>query len=116
MAISAAAVKVAAKAAVAVLTDPEARRKVIIVAVAPLAGAILIISLFFYILTMPLQMLGDFFLGNDYDTVRGVRIEHGYDQYIDTTDEDWLNSIGISYEGIEFTDGATPVMYYAHFP
>jgi len=115
MAISAAAVKVAAKAAVAVLTDPEARRKVIIVAIAPLAGAILIISLFFYILTMPLQLLGDFFSGNDYDTVRGVRIEHGYDQYIDPTDPDWLNSAGVSYEGIEFTDGATPVVYYAQF-
>ena len=115
MAISAAAVKVAAKAAVAVLTDPEARRKVIIVAVAPLAALILLISLFFYILTMPLQLLGDFFSGNDYDTVRGVRIEHGYDQYIDPTDPDWLNSAGVSYEGIEFSDGATPVVYYAQF-
>jgi hypothetical protein len=113
MAIDPATLKLAAKAAVSVLTDEDKRRKVIIIAVAPLAAFILIVSLFFYILTMPLRFLGDFFSGSDYDTVREVRVEHGYDQYIDPTDEDWI--LGESYEGVTFTDGNTAVVYYSQF-
>jgi hypothetical protein len=115
MAIDPATLKLAAKAAVSVLTDEDKRRKVIMVAIAPLAAFILVISMFFYILTMPLQWLGNFFFGNDYNTVREVRVEHGYDQYIDPTDEDWLNGSGVSYEGVTFTDGNTTVVYYSQF-
>jgi hypothetical protein len=115
MAIDPATLKLAAKAAVSVLTDEDKRRKVIMIAVAPLAAFILIVSLFFYILTMPLQWLGNFFFGNDYDTVREVRVEHGYDQYIDPADEDYLLGSGVSYEGVTFEDGATPVVYYSQF-
>jgi hypothetical protein len=110
-----ATIKLAVKAAVSVLTDEDKRRKLIIAAVAPLAAAILLISLFFYILTMPLQLLGNFFSDNSYDTVRELRAEHGYDQYIDPTDEDWLNADGVSCEGVTFTDGNTAVVYYSQF-
>jgi hypothetical protein len=113
MAVDPATLKLAAKAAVSVLTDEDARRKVMIVAVAPLAAFVLLVGLFFYVLTMPLQILGDFFTGSDYDAVRELRIEHGYDQYIDPTDEDWIASDGVSYEGITFTDGNTEVVYYS---
>ncbi|MDR0818356.1 MAG: C39 family peptidase [Oscillospiraceae bacterium] len=105
--------KVAAKAAVAILTDEETRRKFIILAVAPLAGFILVVSLFFYILTMPLRTLGDFFFGSDYDTVRNVRVENGYDQYVDPTGEDYLSGSGLDFSGVSFTDGATEVQYYS---
>jgi hypothetical protein len=113
LAIDPATLTTAAKAAASILTDEDKRRKVIMLAVAPLAAFILIVSLFFYILTMPLRLLGDFFFGSDYDTVREVRVENGYDQYIDPTDEDWLNSEGVSYEGVTFGDGNTPVVYYS---
>ena len=102
----------AVKAATKVLTDECTRKKVIAIALAPLVGFILIISLFFYILTMPFKWLGDLFGGNDYDTVVDVRNEHGYDQYIADTDQDWLDSDGVSYEGVQFTDGSIPVVYY----
>jgi hypothetical protein len=113
LAIDPATIKLAAKAAASVLTDEDKRRKVIMLAVAPLAAFVLIVSLFFYILTMPLRLLGDFFFGSDYDTVREVRVENGYDQYIDPADEDWLNSEGVSYEGVTFEDGNTSVVYYS---
>ena len=38
----------AAKAAASILTDEETRKKVLIIAVAPVAGLILLISLFLY--------------------------------------------------------------------
>jgi hypothetical protein len=111
MAINPATLRLAVKAAVSVMTDEDKRRKVIMIAVVPLAAFTLLVSLFFYILTMPLQLLGSFFTGSDYDAVRAVRAEHGYDQYLDPTGEDWLNG-GVSYAGVTFTDGATAVVYY----
>ena len=103
----------AAKAAATILTDEETRRKILIIAIAPLAGLILLISLFFYILTMPFQFLSNFFSGNSLDTVQEVRIEHGYDQYLDPLDADYINSEGVDFTGISFTDGATEVYYYS---
>jgi hypothetical protein len=44
MAIDPATLKLAAKAAVSVLTDEDKRRKVIMIAIAPLAAFILIVS------------------------------------------------------------------------
>jgi hypothetical protein len=113
LAVTPATLKLAVKAATAVLTDEDARRRVIIIAITPLIAFILIVSLFFYILTMPLQWLGNFFFGNDYDTVRSVRVEHGYDQYVAPDSEDYLNSVGLNYSGVSFTDGATVVHYYS---
>jgi len=112
LAVDPATVKLAIKAATTILTDEKARQKVIIIAIAPLAAFILIVCLFFHILTMPLQWLSNFFFGNDYDTVRAVRVEHGYDQYVDPNSEDYLNGVGLDYSGVSFTDGATTVHYY----
>ncbi|MDR2089115.1 MAG: C39 family peptidase [Clostridiales Family XIII bacterium] len=108
-------VGLAAKAAVSVLSDEDARRNVIAIAVAPLAAFVLIVALFFHVLTMPLQLLDDFFSGSGRDAVRFVRAEHGYDQYIDPSDPDRPDGNGVSYEGVTFTDGATPVLYYNQF-
>ena len=112
MAVDPATIKLAVKAATTVLTDEKARQKIIIIAIAPLAAFILIVCLFFHILTMPLQWLSNLFFGNDYDTVRSVRVEHGYDQYVDPDSEDYLNGVGVSYEGVTFADGNTAVVYF----
>lgn len=105
--------RLAARLALAALTEEDARRRLVIAACAPLAGFILLVGLFFYILTMPLQLLGDFFAGAEYDTVRGVRVEHGYDQYIGPSDADYLAGEGIDFSGVTFTDGATPIQYFS---
>ena len=112
MAIDPATLKLAAKAATAVLTDENARRKVLIIAITPLAAFILIVSLFFYIITMPLQWLGNFFFGSNHQKVLEVRAETGYDQYVYPTDESYLESAGQDFSGVTFTDGATEVHYY----
>ena len=78
-----------------------------------MAGLVLLISMFFYMLTMPLQMLGNFFFGDNMATVREVRVNNGYDQYLDPTDTDYLASEGMDYSGVSFTDGATEVHYYS---
>jgi hypothetical protein len=80
---------------------------------APAVAVILVLCMFFYILTMPLHWLSNFFFGSDHDKVCEVRIEHGYDQYIDPTDEDYINSDGMDFSGVDFTDGETVVHYYS---
>jgi len=113
MAVDPVTVARAAKAAVSVITDEEKRRKVIIMVVAPLAGLIILISLFFYIMTMPYQWLTNFFTGNSLDAAHKARVENGYDQYIDPSDADYLASDGVDFSRIVFTDGATEVHYYS---
>jgi len=113
MAIDPATLKVAAKAAVTVLTDEEARRKVILAIVIPIAALIILLIMFFYVLSMPLAALSGYFLGDAYDAAVGVRSDHGYDQYIAATDPDYINSKGADFSGISFTDGATTVHYYS---
>jgi hypothetical protein len=112
LAINPTAIRLAARAAVAVVTDEEARRRVILIAIAPFAAFVLLVSLIFYALTMPLQLLGSFFADNGYDSLRALRIQYGYDQYLDPSDADWQNG-AIRYEEITFTDCLTPVVYYS---
>ena len=113
MAVDPVTIARAAKAAAAIITDEETRRKVIIMVIAPLAGLVLLISLFFYTLTMPFQWLTNFFTGNSLDAAHAVRVENGYDQYIDPSDPDYLASDGVDFTGLVFTDGATEVHYYS---
>jgi len=105
-------VKAAVRAAITVITDEKARRRVIMLAIAPLAGLLLLVSLFFYILTMPLQLLCGFFTGDTLTAAADVRITHGYDQYIDPASADYLDHAGLDFSGVSFTDSATAVHYF----
>ena len=58
-------------------------------------------------------MLGNFFFGDSMTVVREVRVNNGYDQYLDPNDIDYLNSEGMEYSNVSFTDGATEVHYYS---
>ena len=84
LAVDPVTLKMAAKAAAAVFTDEKARRRMIIIAIAPLAAFILIVAMFFHILTMPLQFLANIFSCNNYDAMYGLRIEQGYGDIMNT--------------------------------
>ena len=99
-----ATIAAAAKAAATALTDEGTRKKILVIAIAPLAVFILIVSLFFYILTMPLQFLGSFFSGDDYNTVQEERIEHGYDQFVERTHDDQSQEPVYLSRHIRFTE------------
>lgn len=112
MAVDPATLKIAAKVAFSILTDEETRNKVIAICAAPLIGIVLLVSLTVYIITMPFSMLANFFFGDQYQYVQDFRIESGYDQLISPTDENYLESAGLEFSGVTFTDGATEVHYY----
>ena len=85
--IDPATLKIVTQAALKVVTDEEERRKVIIIIVAIIVTIVLFLSLCFYILTMPFQLLGSFFIGDTFDKVKDLRLEQGYDLHISENGE-----------------------------
>lgn len=53
MAVDPATLRIAAKAATAVITDEDTRKKLVMIFLVPIVSLIFIVSLFYYILTMP---------------------------------------------------------------
>lgn len=112
MAVDPATLKMAAKAAVTVMTDEEARKKVIIIVLSPVIGAIILISLIFYMITMPFQAIANFFTGDDIARVESLQSDYGYIQRIAVGDLDYTESAGTDFSGVVFTDGGMEVKYF----
>lgn len=85
--IDPATLKIIVQAAVQTVTDEKARKRLLIILVAIVGAVILFLSLCFYVLTMPFQLLGSFFSGDTHDKVKDLRIENGYDLYINESGE-----------------------------
>jgi hypothetical protein len=105
-------IKIAVKAALIVLTDEEARKKALYIAAAPVVAVALLVSVTIYIITMPFQWLKNFFSGDQNAAAQELRLEHGYDQLLNPTDAAYIESAGLDFSGVTFTDGATEVVYY----
>lgn len=109
MAIDPATAKLLAQAALKLASDEEARKRLLIIILTPLLCVVLILTAFVYILTHPLEFLGEFFDSRAITEVERLQNDYGMYQYLAATD---YESGGTSYEGVTFTDGATPVVYY----
>ncbi|WP_353852746.1 C39 family peptidase [Dehalobacter restrictus] len=109
MAIDPATAKFFAQAALKLATDEEARKRLLIIILTPLLCVVLILTAFVYILTHPLEFLGEFFDSRAITEVERLQNDYGMYQYLATTD---YESGVTSYDGVTFTDGATPVFYY----
>ena len=94
-------------------TDAEARKKMLILILTPLLTILLITTTFFYILTNPLEFLGQFFNGKTLTAVEQLQNDFGMYQSILKTDPDYINNYGKSYVGVTINNaGETPVVYY----
>ncbi len=109
MAIDPATAKFFAQAALKLATDEEARKRLLIIILTPLLCVVLILTAFVYILTHPLEFLGEFFDSRAITEVERLQNDYGMYQYLATTD---YESGVISYKGVVFTNGVTPVVYY----
>lgn len=99
--------------AVKVATDEETRKKMLLLILTPVLSVLLIMSMFFYILTHPLDFLGQFFDSQTLSSVEQLQSDFGMYQGIPQTDSDYTDSYGISYEGVTINKaGETPVVYY----
>lgn len=109
MAIDPATAKLLAQTALKLATDEKARKRLLFIILTPLLCVILILTTFVYILTHPLEFLGEFFDSQAITEVEHLQNEYGMYQYLSTKDyEDGVTS----YEGVTFTNGATTVVYY----
>ena len=94
-------------------TDAEARGKMLILILTPIISLLLIVIMFFYILTHPLEFLGQFFDGKSLIAVEQLQNDFGMYQSILQTDPDYIDNYGMSYEGVTIhNEGETPVVYY----
>jgi hypothetical protein len=99
--------------AVKAVTDAEARKRMLIFILTPLIAVLLIITMFFYILTHPLEFLGQFINGEDLTAVEQLQNDFGMYQSILQTDPDYIDNYGKSYEGVTiYNEGETPAVYY----
>ena len=99
--------------AVKAATDAEARKRMLILILAPLLSVLLIITMFFYILTHPLEFLGQFFNGEALTAVEQLQNDFGMYQSVLQTDPDYIDNYGKSYEGVTiYNEGETHVVYY----
>ena len=109
MAIDPATAKLLAKAVLKLVTDEKARKRLLIIIFTPLMCVILILTTFVYILTHPLEFLGEYFDSQTITEVEQLQNDYGMYQYIAASD---YESGVTSYEDVTFTDGTTKVVYY----
>jgi len=112
MAIDPATAKILAQIALKAATDEEARKKIIMIALIPVVSVLLILSIFVYIVTHPLDFLGTIFSGNELNQVTQLHEQFSLDQNIDIHDANYQQSKGIDYSGITYSYGSTNIIYY----
>jgi len=79
MAVNPALIKATVKVAISVATDEEMRKKILIIFLIPIIAVLLILSMFYYILSQPFAVLTDI-LGGSSDTpyIEKFRSDKGY--------------------------------------
>ncbi|MDL2300972.1 C39 family peptidase [Lachnospiraceae bacterium OttesenSCG-928-D06] len=115
MAIDPATAKLIAQITIKAVTDEDARRKILVVILAPIIGLLLLIAFILYLITSPFSLISSWLLPGEMDIVSGFQKDYGYNQNIGIYDNDYIAGSGQSYEGIVFTDGSTEVIYYSQF-
>ncbi|MCX7748247.1 MAG: C39 family peptidase [Clostridia bacterium] len=112
MAIDPVTAKLIAKAAIKAATDEEARKKIVIIILIPVISVLLILTMFTYIITHPLDFLSTIFSGNELTQVTEMHNDFSLDQNVDTTDSNYKVSYETDYSGITFSNGSTKVVYF----
>lgn len=112
MAIDPATAKILAQIALKAATDEDARKKIIMIALIPVVSVLLILSMFVYIITHPLDFLGTIFSGNELTQATQLHEQFSLDQNIDINDVNYQQSKSVDYSGVLYSNASTNVIYY----
>lgn len=112
MAIDPVTARILAQLALKTATDAQARKRIIIIALIPLISVLLILTMFVYIITNPLDSLGKIFSDREIDHATQLHNQYSLDQNISTYDTSYQESNGADFSGITFTNGSTNVVYF----
>ena len=112
MAVDPLTAKIIAQAAIKVATDEQARKRLLIIILAPVIFLLALIALIVYLITSPFSILSGWLVGDELVAVEGFQKDYGYNQSIGIFENDYIEGDGQNYEGVIFTDGVTEVVYF----
>lgn len=112
MAIDPVTAKIIEQLALKAVTDDEAQKKIIIIALIPVMSVLLILTMFVYIITHPLDQLGTLFSGNELTKVTQLHDQFSLNQNINVNDTGYKESKDVDYSGVTFSEGAVNVEYF----
>lgn len=112
MAVDPFTAKILAKLALNAATDEEARRRTLTVILALIIGPLLIIALILYFLTTPFSAFSSWLGGGEVGAITDFQDTYAYNQTLGIYEQDYIDGSGTSYEGVIFSDGGTPVVYF----
>ena len=112
MAVDPLTVKILTQIAAQVATDEQARKRLLIIILAPTVTFLMLIALILYLITSPFSVLAQWLIGDELSVVEDFQKEYGYNQTLGIHEQDYMDGIGQSYEGIVFADGGMEGVYY----
>ncbi|AIQ13827.1 C39 family peptidase [Paenibacillus durus] len=104
--------KLLEKLAVKVAADEESRKRILMLILAPVIGFLLLAAMVLQLLTSPLDSLKLMLRANEVPIVNEMRMDYGFTQLLQETDEGYQESQGQQYDGVIFRDGSREVVYY----
>lgn len=112
MAVDPGTAKIIAQVAAKIATDEQARKRILLLVLAPVITFLLLIAMILQILTAPFQFLGSLFKPNELPYVTEMRADYGFTQLLQEADDGYRESLGQQYEGVILKSGETEVVYY----
>jgi len=112
MAVDPLTAKILAQIAAQAVTDEQARKRLLILILGPAVAFLMLIALILYLITSPFSVLAQWLIGDELSVVEDFQKEYGYNQTLGIYEQDYMEGIGQSYEGVVFTDGGMEVVYY----
>lgn len=112
MAVDPATAKILARLAVKIASDREARKRIMLLIIAPVVAFLLLVAMILHILTSPFQLITTFFLPDELPYVNEFRTDYGFTQILQSDEEGYLESLGQQHDGVRLKSGHTEVVYY----
>lgn len=113
MAVDPITAKLLAHIAVQTATDEQARKRLLLLILAPVISLLILIAFILYLITSPLSLFASWALGGEeLAAIESFQKDYGYNQTIGIHEQDYIDGSGQSYEGVVFTDGSMEVTYY----
>lgn len=104
--------KLLSKIAQKIDSDEQARKRILLLVLVPAATLLVLIAMVLQLLTSPIESLKIWLSADEAPIVNEMRIDYGFTQILQNTDEGYLESQGQQYEGVTFKDGSREVVYY----
>ncbi|WP_309242141.1 C39 family peptidase [Paenibacillus sp. S150] len=104
--------KLLAKLAVKIAADEDSRKRILMLILALVIGFLLLAAMLLQLLTSPIESLKLMLGANEAPVVDEMRMDYGFTQSLQETDDGYLESQGQQYEGVTFQDGSREVVYY----